>query len=175
MEKTKNQKFILAFVAFVAVIVMSVVVITSFATAKPVLAEEDYGIEPYFCNNRTETIFVGGEEFSCKLEGKDMLWPFSDTLNVTITSVNNQIFKYNVEIIMFYHLGGSNPENSNVRDVAQWNGTRFKTVSFEMKGQDHNYGGEKYHKYDVIRARINITIIYKSVEVTKSYDLLYHQ
>lgn len=128
MEKTKNQKFILAFVAFVAVIVMSVVVITSFATAKPVLAEEDYGIEPYFCNDRTETVTIGGEQFKYKFDGNDAVWPLWDSIKVMITSVNGCTFNYDVKITFYYHLGGNEPENTKVNDVSTWSGPTSTSV-----------------------------------------------
>ena len=174
MEKTKNQKFILAFVAFVAVIVMSVVVITSFATAKPVLAEEDYGIEPYFCNDRTETVTIGGEQFKYKFDGNDAVWPLWDSIKVMITSVNGCTFNYDVKITFYYHLVCNDPENTKVNDVSTWSGTATGNVQFKKDGQDHSYGGKKYHQYDVFRARIDITMTYGGVTETRPYDLYYH-
>lgn len=175
MEKTTNKRFALMLIASTIVIVMAVVSIAAFVTAKPVLAEEDYGIEPYFCNDRTETLVVGGETFSCKLDGNDALWPLYDSIKVTVTSKNGYSFNYILKITFYYHLGGSNPENSNVYDVDTWNGTAAGNLLVKKEGQDHSYGGKTYHKYDVIRARIDLTITYNGVTATRAYDLLYHQ
>lgn len=175
MEKSMNKRFAFMLIASMIVIIMAVVAIASFVTVKPVLAEEDYGIELYFCNDRTETVVIGGEQFKYKFDGTDVLAPFADSIKVTITSTNGRTFKYDVKITLYYHLGGNEPENSNVKDVSTWNGSATKNVSFKMEGQDKYYNGVKYKKHNVIRARIDITLTYNNVTDTRAYDLLYHQ
>lgn len=174
MEKTTNKRFALMLIASTIVIVMAVVSIAAFVTAKPVLAEEDYGIEPYFCNDRTETVTIGGEQFMYKFDGNDAVWPLWDSIKVTITSVNGCTFNYDVKITFYYHLGGNEPENTKVNDVSTWSGTATGNVQFKKDGQDHSYGGKKYHQYDVFRARIDITMTYGGVTETRPYDLYYH-
>lgn len=175
MEKSMNKRFAFMLIASMIVIVMAIAAIASFVTAKPVLAEEDYGIEPYFCNDRTETLVVGGETFSCKLDGNDVLWPFKDSIKVTLSSTNNCTFNYDLTITFYYHTGGSAAENINVKDVANWNGTATKNFSCSMEAKDHYYEGEKYEKHNVIRAVIDLRITYNGLSAIRSYDLLYHQ
>ncbi len=180
MEKSMNKRFAFMLIASMIVIVMAVAAIASFVTAKPVLAEEDYGIEPYFCNDRTETVVIGGEQFKYKFDGNDAVWPLWDSIKVTITSVNGCTFKYDVKITFFYHLGGDDAENPNDSDKSIWSGTATGNVQFKKDGQDRKYYNketgkdEKYNKYDVKRARIDITLTYNGVTDTRAYDLLYH-
>ncbi len=181
MEKSMNKRFAFMLITSMIVIVMAVAAIASFVTVKPVLAEEDYGIEPYFCNDRTETVVIGGEQFKYKFDGNDVLWPFADSIKVTITSTNGRTFKYNVKITFYYHLGADKPENSDVYDVSTWSGTATKNVTFEAEGIEHIHYNEKdkkyetYKKHNVIRARIDITLTCNNVTDTRAYDLLYHQ